>query len=196
MAKGLRSKVKRRIRAARREHFMKVQGMKDLEEFNKRLTDPNSNINVTCNFFFIFSNLVKIFVHINIYFENKSCVYLIWIGGVKPNAFLEPNNIEASIPQRKKENNIDFRSTAIEGFGRTSRYTTRGNIPGSNRKVSKYATIVQTAEDLEREGMKNCYYCNPINLYQIYNLLHRTRKSRKRRTGRTGKSNKRHRGIK
>ena len=48
MAKGLRSKVKRRIRAARREHFMNVQGNKDLEEFNTRLTDPNSNINVTC----------------------------------------------------------------------------------------------------------------------------------------------------
>ena len=69
------------------------------------------------------------------------------------NAFLEPNNSDASFPQRKKENNIDFRSTAIEGFGKTSRYTSRGNIPGSNRILSKYAAIVKTTEDLEKEGI-------------------------------------------
>ena len=48
MAKGLRSKVKRRIRGARRAHFMNVQGYKDIQNLNDRLTDPNNSIVENC----------------------------------------------------------------------------------------------------------------------------------------------------
>ena len=48
MAKGLRSKVKRRLRGCRRAHFMKVQGYKDLQDLNDRLNDPNNSIVENC----------------------------------------------------------------------------------------------------------------------------------------------------
>lgn len=50
MAKGLRSKVKRRIRGARRAHYMKVQGYQKYEEINKKLVDQNHNIADHCKY--------------------------------------------------------------------------------------------------------------------------------------------------
>lgn len=71
------------------------------------------------------------------------------IGTLKPNAFLEPTNSDAVFPQRKKENNIDFRSSAIAGSGLCVRHTSRTNIPGSTKKGSKFETIVMTRAELE-----------------------------------------------
>jgi len=48
MAKGLRSKVKRRLRGARRAHFMKVQGYKDIERLHDRLVNPDNSIIENC----------------------------------------------------------------------------------------------------------------------------------------------------
>ena len=48
MAKGLRSKVKRRLRGVRRAHFLKVQGMKDLQKLNDKLNDKSHNIKDHC----------------------------------------------------------------------------------------------------------------------------------------------------
>jgi hypothetical protein len=48
MAKGLRSKVGRRMRRARRDHFMQVQGYKDLQDIHERLVNPNNNIIENC----------------------------------------------------------------------------------------------------------------------------------------------------
>lgn len=73
------------------------------------------------------------------------------IGSLKPNAFLEPNNPTAIFPQRKKENNIDFRSTAIVNSGMTVRFTSRKNVPGSTKEHSKYQAFVKTREELDAE---------------------------------------------
>lgn len=48
MAKGLRSKVKRRLRGARRAHFMKVQGYKDIQKISDRLVNQNNSIMENC----------------------------------------------------------------------------------------------------------------------------------------------------
>ena len=69
----------------------------------------------------------------------------------KPNAFDQPNNPEAVFPQRVKENNIDFRMSAIVGGGYSARFTNRRDLPGSKAKHSKYESIVKTNEDLAIE---------------------------------------------
>ena len=48
MAKGLRSKVKRRIRGVRAAHFLKVQGMKDLQKLHDKLVDKKHSILESC----------------------------------------------------------------------------------------------------------------------------------------------------
>lgn len=40
MAKGLRSKVKRRIRTLRRQHYYEVEGKQKLQELSDKLHDP------------------------------------------------------------------------------------------------------------------------------------------------------------
>ena len=40
MAKGLRNKVKRRLRTARREHFMEIQGKADRQKIANNLNNP------------------------------------------------------------------------------------------------------------------------------------------------------------
>ncbi|CAI2379403.1 unnamed protein product [Moneuplotes crassus] len=122
MAKGLRSKVRRRLRGVRRAHFMKVQGMKDLQRLNDKLTDKDHSIMKDC--------------------------------ALKPNAFLEPDNPDSVFPQRKPENNIDFRSSAMSGGGTAIRFTTRTEIPGSTKKGSKYKTKVRTIEQIENDEIE------------------------------------------
>lgn len=73
------------------------------------------------------------------------------IGSLKTNAFLEPNDPNAVFPQRKKENNIDFRSTAVANSGLTVRFTSRKNVPGSTKQCSKFDTIVKTRAELDEE---------------------------------------------
>ena len=75
---------------------------------------------------------------------------MIILGGVKPNAFLNPNNPNAVFPKTKKEEHIDFRSTAIENSGLTVRFTSRKNAYNT-KNLSQYAAIVKTKEDLEAE---------------------------------------------
>jgi hypothetical protein len=48
MAKGLRSKVKRRLRTARREHFMELQGKKDLQKVSQNLQNPCYDLKKDC----------------------------------------------------------------------------------------------------------------------------------------------------
>lgn len=40
MAKGLRSKVKKRMRTAKRQHYWEVEGKYKLQEISRRLCDP------------------------------------------------------------------------------------------------------------------------------------------------------------
>lgn len=72
MAKGLRSKVKRRLRTARREHFQEIQGKQDQQKIASRLHNPHYDLRSDCN--------KNIYFHILPYF----------IVMVKPNAFVEP----------------------------------------------------------------------------------------------------------
>ena len=72
---------------------------------------------------------------------------------MKPNAFLEPDNPDSVFPQRKPENNIDFRSHAMEGASSAIRFTSRTEIPGSTKKGAKYKTTVRTTEEIERDEL-------------------------------------------
>ena len=74
------------------------------------------------------------------------------LGTLKPNAFLEPDNPGAVFPQRKPENNIDFRSHAIDNSGLCGRHTNRSDIPGNRKKKPKYGTVsVKTKDELVQE---------------------------------------------
>jgi hypothetical protein len=48
MAKGLRSKVKRRLRTARRAHFDEIQGKRDLALLSTKLNDPHYDLKLDC----------------------------------------------------------------------------------------------------------------------------------------------------
>jgi hypothetical protein len=71
MAKGLRSKVKKRMRAARREHVYRLKGEKELHTLTQRLNDPTYHLKIASSV-------------------------------PPPNAFIEPNNPEATFPQQIK----------------------------------------------------------------------------------------------
>jgi len=44
MAKGLRSKYKRRVRSVRRQHYWEIEGKQKLEEVSRKLHDPTYDI--------------------------------------------------------------------------------------------------------------------------------------------------------
>lgn len=125
MGKGSRSKTKKRLNSAKREHYMKgihyfaiifiVIGNAELEELAKRQADP------------IYSAK----------FHKPA----------PPNAFIEPNNPQAVVPQRIRQKYTDYRSNAVEGA--------KTAMPGNfrNKEPSKYITKVWTAEELKEEEM-------------------------------------------
>ena len=48
MAKGLRNKVKKRLRSAKRSHYDEIKGKHDLQTVASRLHNPNYNIRSDC----------------------------------------------------------------------------------------------------------------------------------------------------
>ncbi|CRG99339.1 conserved Plasmodium protein, unknown function [Plasmodium relictum] len=83
MAKGLRSKVKRRFRTIKRIHVNEVIEKPNLKKLNNRIKSMLNNKN-------IYEDLIK-----------------------PPNKFLHPDNERAIIPQYKTTEKIDFRSEAL-----------------------------------------------------------------------------------
>ena len=66
------------------------------------------------------------------------------------NAFLEPDNPLAVFPQVKKPNILDFRCHKM-ATGAQAAIGVFRKMNNPNAKQSKYATIVQTAEELANE---------------------------------------------
>ena len=50
MAKGLRSKVKRRLRSARRHHYMENEGKQIQQKIASRLHNPYYDLKTDCKF--------------------------------------------------------------------------------------------------------------------------------------------------
>ena len=49
MAKGLRSKAKRRLRTIRRDHQWEIRGKQDLQKVASKLHDPYYDMKTDCN---------------------------------------------------------------------------------------------------------------------------------------------------
>ena len=66
------------------------------------------------------------------------------------NAYLEPDNPLAVFPQMKKPQILDFRCHKMAGGAQAAIGVFR-KLNNPNAKQSKYATIIRTAEEIERE---------------------------------------------
>lgn len=77
MAKGLRSKAKRRLRTIRKEHHWETRGKQDLQKIAAKLHDPYYDLKADRNL------------------KQLTFVFLV---GRKPNAFVEPDNPLAVFP--------------------------------------------------------------------------------------------------
>ena len=74
-------------------------------------------------------------------------------GSLPPNAFVDPENPNAVFPQHARPKIIDFRSHKMAGSGFSSRGA-YSEMLTSNSIKSKYATIVQTPEEVEAERVQ------------------------------------------
>ena len=66
------------------------------------------------------------------------------------NAYLEPDNPLAVFPQVKKPDILDFRCHKIQGGAVAAIGSTR-KLPGTNRKLAKYETVIKTREEIDAE---------------------------------------------
>lgn len=69
-----------------------------------------------------------------------------------PNAFVHPDNPVATFPQIAKPDIMDFRSHKMGKVGGLACINTFRKIHSENAKKSKYAHIVKTKEELEKEA--------------------------------------------
>jgi len=122
MAKGLRSKVKRRLRSARRDHYYKTQGQFHLKQVSEKLNNPHYDIKQEC----------------------KPAIKR--LDELKANAFLDPENPEAVFPKVTRPLIMDFRSHKIEKGG----YTGVHNFRKKKAKYETVVKTIEELEREER----------------------------------------------
>ncbi|CDU17532.1 hypothetical protein YYC_02638 [Plasmodium yoelii 17X] len=132
MAKGLRSKVKRRFRTVKRVHVHETIEKQNIANLNKRIKDMLQNKNV-------YKDFIK-----------------------PPNKFLHPDDENAVIPQHKIAKSIDFRSEALplSGFamiGNRRKYDLEEKMEiknqyGNNLGLYDNAEISKLIEDMHKRS--------------------------------------------